>query len=258
MRGKKKLADTFRTLNSLAAERTGGGAGCSLHITDASCLGNTAVGIGKLAMGLLSLSLFTCVSAFYTFGMVTAKCFALAGILKENDPDRQYWYYKASGLILIAASLLYILYSSRLFLHPAEESYPQNIALGIASFTFTELTLNIRGLILERRRHSPLIHALRMINLSSSLICLVLTQTALLSFTSGSEGGHASANGFMGVLMGSAAALLGVSMVLRMNRLQKRGRDGLRPAQREETMLKAPRKKETCSEAASNLEEREK
>ncbi|MGN0607145.1 MAG: hypothetical protein ACI4JM_11545 [Oscillospiraceae bacterium] len=72
-------------LSGIAFERAGKKKGRTLHITGAACLGTTFVCLGKLIMGIISLSFFTCVSAFYTFGMVTAKITALAGILKEEN-----------------------------------------------------------------------------------------------------------------------------------------------------------------------------
>lgn len=216
------MIEDLKQLSQVATSRVGKKKGRSLHITGAACLGNFVVGVGKLILGIISLSLFTCVGALYTFGMVTAKCFALAGIVKQDNSKEQYWYYKASGLILIIASLLYIIYSIRLFVNPINTVYDMNVALLIATFTFTELVLNIRGVIIERHNHSPLVHAIKMINLASSLICLVLTQAAILSFADTQFAMHASANGLLGIIMGGVACLLGVVMIIRIGVIQKR------------------------------------
>lgn len=93
------------------------------------------------------------------------------------------------------------------------------IALAIATFTFTEIGLNIRGVIVERKNHAPLIHAIKMINLSSSLICLVLTQTAILSFASDLPT-HAKENGLMGIIMGGVATLIGIYMILQITAIE--------------------------------------
>lgn len=58
----------------------------SLHLTGAVCIGNAILGIGKLALGIYSLFFFTCVSTFYTVGMVAAKLCTLVGIAKEDTP----------------------------------------------------------------------------------------------------------------------------------------------------------------------------
>lgn len=222
MEQKKKLTllQTVQHLNSDLTERFPPNVRRSLKVTGASWAANILLGLGKLAMGILSVSFFLCVNAFYTFGMVIAKYFALKGILKAKDTREQYRYYTMSGAVLTGSSLVYIAYSVRLFFSPAADVYHMYIALAIAAFTFTELTVNIRGVILERRNHTSLVHAIKMINLASSLICLALTQTAILSFADTRVHLHPAANGLIGILTGSCAALLGVAMLVRIRRIQ--------------------------------------
>lgn len=216
-----KLLGAIKQISNTTLRRAGKSAGRSLHITTAACLSNVVLGTGKLVVGVCTLSLFTCVCALYTFGIVTAKCFALAGIVKEENTKQQYRCYKISGLILILASTMYIVYSMGLFLSPVNSSYHMYAALLIATFTFAELFFNIKGVITERHNPSPLIHAIKMINLASSMVCLVLTQAAILSFADTQVSSHSSVNGFMGILMGSAAALLGIYMIIRITRIQR-------------------------------------
>ena len=191
-----------------------------LRMTGLTGTVNLLVGVGKLLLGIYSLSFFTCVSAFYTFGMVVAKYCALSGILRAKSVMEQYRYYFISGIILITASLLYIAYSISLFSHPLADIYHMYVALAIAIFTFTELTLNIRGVIVERNNQTPLFHAIKMINLASSLICLVLTQIALLSYADPDFAIPTVLNAIASVAAGVGATLLGVSMIIRIKRIQ--------------------------------------
>lgn len=193
----------------------------SLHITGAACVGSFLVGTGKLVMGLVSLSFFTCVSAFYTYGMVIAKACALKGM--DKDKQKQYAHYQMTGIILIVASVLYAIYSTRLLWHPQTSKYTLYVGLAIATFTFTEIGLNIRGVVVARKRKELLYHALKMVSLASSLISLVLTQTALLSFTHEGMADYnpSVSNGIMGLLMGSASTLIGIVMLCRGKKLQK-------------------------------------
>ncbi|MBU5477901.1 hypothetical protein KQI69_01640 [Eubacterium sp. MSJ-13] len=192
----------------------------SLHITGAACIGNFVVGLGKLIVGLISLSFFTCVSAFYTFGMVIAKMCALKGIGKSRE--KQYAHYRLTGIILIVASVLYAIYSTRLLFKPEVPHYGINVGLAIATFTFTEIGLNIRGVIVERKNKELLYHALKMVSLAASLISLVLTQTALLSFTHEDVADYdpSFSNGIMGLLMGCVSTIIGIFMLLRVRGIQ--------------------------------------
>lgn len=193
----------------------------SLKITGAACAGNFLVGCGKLLMGIISLSIFTCVSAFYTYGMVVAKLCALMGLKKERE--KQYAHYRLTGIILIVTSILYVVYAARLLWNPEVSHYHIYVGLAIATFNFTEIGLNIRGVILARKNDTLLFHALKMVSLAASLISLVLTQTAILSFTH--EGmtdyNPSVSNGIMGVLMGSISMLIGVFMLFRVKQIKK-------------------------------------
>jgi len=190
----------------------------TIRITGASCMGNAFVGLGKLLIGIASPSLFTCVSACYTFGMVIAKGFAVAGMFTEKDETVQRKYCRLSGVILIVASACYILYSLRLFIFPEHTVFHEYVAIGIAAITFAEIGLNISGVLRERKNHSLPGQSVKMINLAASLISLVLTQTALLSFASDQVDAHPTANGFMGILMGTAATIIGMLLVVKTKR----------------------------------------
>lgn len=98
-----------------------------------------------------------------------------------------------------------------------------NIAIGIAAVTFTEVGLNIRGVIITRHNHTLLIYVIKMINLSASLIAIVLTQTAILSFTSKEADSLeiSKANGLIGLIMGTVTTLIGIYMIYRVKKLKK-------------------------------------
>ena len=191
----------------------------TLHLAGISGTWNILLGLGKVISGLLSFSGFVCVSGCYTLGMVFARYCALAGVVQAKNVKEQYRYYRLSGSILIAASLLYMAYSGWAYYHPKYTAYPKYIALAIATFTFTEIALNIRGVLVNRKKGTLLVHALKSINLAASLISLVLTQSAILSIAQG--GYHnPSSNALLGLLAGGGAALLGVFMRWRIRQIE--------------------------------------
>lgn len=75
---------------------------------------------------------------------------------------------------------------------------------------------------MTRHNHTLLIHAIKMINLSASIIALVLTQTALLSFTDMETDLQviSRSNGVIGVLMGIVVTAIGVYMVCRARKIR--------------------------------------
>lgn len=204
--GSKEIQENY----SAAVSRT-------LHLTGLSGLGSILMGLFKILSGILSLSVFTCLNGCYTLGMVAARYCALAGVLKTKKISEQYRYYRWSGIVLITASCLYIAYSIQMYIHPAYTAYHPYIAMGIATVTFVEICVNLRGVLVFRKNQSPLLHAIKTISLATSLISLVLTQAAILSFAD--EVQNPAANGVLGALMGACAVLLGIYMLLRLRRL---------------------------------------
>lgn len=187
----------------------------------ASCAANSVLGLGKLIVGIISLSFFTCAGALYTIGMVGARICAIAGMLKNDDdfPGIRR-SYSVSGIILTVASLLYIIYSIGLFHSPAS-GFHMYAAIAIMSFNLIELPLNIRDAIAEHRNTSLPHRALRTINVASLLICLVLTQTALLSFSDYGIKITPGTNAVTALLMGIAACALGIGMIVGAWRMKK-------------------------------------
>ena len=177
----------------------------TIRFTALNCLGSLILGFGKLLLGWTASSFFTCVSALYTFGMTAARITLINGAQENADIRKR---IRISACLLIVSSLFYGLTSIRFYLIPETDVWPLSPALAIAAFTFAELALNIKGSWQTRRRREPLSHALKIINLASSLACLVLTQKVLLSLSDPLS--HSAANGFFGMLMGGTAMLLGL------------------------------------------------
>ena len=114
---------------------------------------------------------------------------------------------------MVAASLLYVAYSLWTIRHPKTVNYGKITAITIATITFTEIGVNVWGVIKYRKYHSPLLHALKIISLGTSLISLVLTQSAILAFAD--EAQDPSVNGFLGTVTGIC-----VYMIRRINRIE--------------------------------------
>lgn len=192
----------------------------SIHIMGATGSFSIILGVGKIISGILSLSVFACMNGFYTLGMALARYVALAGFLQTEEKKKSWFYYKLSGGIMIVASLLYIAYSLWTIWHPKTVYYGEVIAITIAAITFTEVGLNLYGVLKNRKAVTPIIHSLKTISLATSLISMVLTQSAILAFADDVQ--NPSVNGLLGSIMGGVAALLGVYLIWRINRIERR------------------------------------
>lgn len=174
---------------------------------------NMALTVGKVLIGIFTASLFMYVNAFYSVGIGVTKLLFIRNYRAEKSLEEQRRCYSTIGSVILISSMVYIIYSLRLVFGTSSMRYSQIVAIAIAAVTFTEIGMNIRGTVVAHRNSTPLVQAVKLANLASSLICLALTQTALLSFTT--EQDLSTANGLIGILMGICSASIGVFMILR-------------------------------------------
>lgn len=198
-----------------------------IYFANISAYVNCILAIGKLILGIYSFSIFMCLNALYNAGIVAIKYIVIKGHneamrLPDNaNPNGygrlEYRYYIQVGKIIIATSTVYVIYSIRLFIKGSNDEYSQIAAIVIAAVAFTEIGTSIYGILVTRAEKEPIINALKLSNLSSAMISIVLTQTAILS--SKNNGDHSVANGIAGMLFGGGAVCIGVYMVIHMSRV---------------------------------------
>lgn len=125
-----------------------------------------------------------------------------------------------SGLLVIAAGAVYLIYSLYIYFFGSKAIYHMYVAIGIAAVTAYELVVTIHGLRKAKKTRDTELETVKYINLASALISVSLTQTALLSFTNkGMDMSKAYAAG--DAVFGFLALLVGVSMLMRANRLKR-------------------------------------
>ncbi|SHJ44435.1 hypothetical protein SAMN02745136_00026 [Anaerocolumna jejuensis DSM 15929] len=175
---------------------------------------------GKVVLSLITLSGFMLVNALYSAGMGIARYLAIYAQNKEQN--RQIRSYFEIGAAISSASLCYVAYSYQTFSNPFFR-FDMNAALIIALYTFTEFFLIIKDYMKARKAKNLISEEIKLIGLSSTFICLVLTQVAIMSFSN--EGDNTFTNRLSGIIFGGMSAFVGVYMMLRSKYLRKRYRE---------------------------------
>ena len=189
----------------------------SLIFTRASIIKDAFFVVGKIIFSILSLSFFMIANAFYSVGMGAARFVAIKMYIQTGKEKIK--NYRLVGAIISIASACYVLYAIRLFFGGTTGTYNMNLALIIALYTFVEFGINIREAIRLRRSRVLEAKALRAISFSSTLLCFVLTQVAIMSFAF--EGSNNFANALSGVVFGGLAMLTGLYVVMDSYRYEK-------------------------------------
>lgn len=171
------------------------------------------IGAGKIIMAIVSHSWLLFIHAVYNVIKAVAKHCAL----KEHSGQYNTMFY--SGLLVIAASTVYLVYSIYIFFFGSNSSYHMYIAIGIAAVTVYELVVSMMGLNKAKKKNDVREETVKYINLASALISVSLTQTAILSFTN--EGDMSKAYAVGDAVFGILALLVGIFMLLRANKLEQ-------------------------------------
>ncbi len=188
-----------------------------------SMLLNFSVAAGKTVIGIVTFSLFIVISGIYSLGIGLAKKMYYTGCGKGRENEKKYFLLMA--LLLLASSVMYIIYMICLLFSHSQTVYGEITAISIAAISFFELGIAVRGLVKCRKKGNLLLSGLKIVNLSGAFISLVLTQTALLSFTMGSTSADmetaARSNAAIGILMGCVSLALAVYMLTVYNGKKK-------------------------------------
>ena len=199
----KSTMDSIKTIHGLMKKN-------KLVFTRISILKDAFLVLGKSVISIISLSFFMFVNALYSGGMGVARFIALK--MHTQDRKQQITNYRYVGIIISIASICYVLYSVRLFFGGKTGVYDMNVALVIALYTFVEFGINIRDAYRLRKSKALEAKTLRAVSFASTLICFVLTQTAIMSFAS--EADNSFVNALSGVAFGTLAALIGLYVIV--------------------------------------------
>jgi hypothetical protein len=173
--------------------------------------------LAKTALSIISTSFFMFANALYSAGLGGARLIAIK--MYAQNEEQQIKSYRNVGIIISASSICYVLYSIRLFFGGSQTDYNMIIGIAIACYTFLEFGINIRDALRLRKSKALETKAVRAISLSSTLLCFVLTQTAIMSFVG--EGDNSFTNALSGVGFGGVAALVGIYVMVESRMLKK-------------------------------------
>lgn len=169
--------------------------------------GHLAVGAAKTVLLVQDFSAFLTVNVLFTLGQAVVKIWvvraARADPTGRGEPSRR--AYRSAAILLLCLSVAYLV---------------SCLPIAIAAISFLELGLSVVGLFSSRRRGDLLMETVKLTSLAASMILMVLTQTAVLSFA---EAGidHSRVNGRWGAGVGAASTLIALGMLWRAHRLAR-------------------------------------
>lgn len=167
---------------------------------------NAIVGIFKIILAIISHSLLLFIYSFYNVSISLAK---RTSMREKQKYEYENFYF--CGIIVLVASISYILYSDYIYFNGSNSKYNMYVAIGIATLAFYNITVAIIGIIKAKKRKDIKNQTIKLTNLASSFISMSLTQTAILSFTTDTDMSKYNAIG--GIIFGILSAMIGIYMI---------------------------------------------
>lgn len=200
-----------------------------MHVAALSIPATLVVAGWKTTVLFAAPSAFLIVSILFALGTAGAKAVSFRShrsTTRRVLPEREgaasaLASYRRVGVMIVVLAALFVVSCLPLLLG-GEHSKPFDTAtaLIIATIAFVELVMAACGVIAARKDRALHVEAVRLTSLAGALILLVLTQTALMSIAY--DGDASFYNGLSGAVLGSAALVVGLGMLLRARRLAAR------------------------------------
>lgn len=174
---------------------------------------------------LATASLFWIINAAFSIGLAAARYMTVSTHRSSRRPapriprtaeQRERRMYRTTGAVILGLSIVYMVSCATMLFGDAHiERYDTIVGITIAALAFTELGLAIHGAITTRNNTNLIVGAIKLSNLASALVLIVLTQSALTSFSDGEGASLSHATGLGGILFGGLAGAIGVYMLVR-------------------------------------------
>ena len=147
-----------------------------IYLTRSSMAWNLIVALYKISLAYMSHSILILLYAFYDISLIITKT---TFIIKLKDKSEKYYIV---GLIVMASSILYIIYSIRILIVGSPIVYNLYVSIAIVLITVFDIILAVIGIKNARIRMNLEQETSKLITLANSLISLSLTPTAILYF----------------------------------------------------------------------------
>jgi len=184
---------------------------------------NLIYAVFKLLTGILYASFWFGAEAVYYIILCAVRFLLLRHVRKEDDDlKREFQEYRFCGYLLFAlnAALTGVVY--QMINSGKGPQYPGFLIYAAATYAFLCLTLAIINVVKYRKFNSPVLSAVKAINLAKALVAMFSLQTAMFASFGGSEDFQHIMNSITGGCVCFFIFGMAVFMVKRSNRELKK------------------------------------
>ena len=192
-------------------------------------IGNIFIALVKLTLSLTLPSLWFFINAIFMIILSFARFFSIRDYSKtkliEDKEEMQkigYKNYLNNGILLVLLGIMYFFVSVYIYYKGTNTTMHEYLTYLVALVAFWSISSAIYGIIKYKRNHTPILKAVKLTNFANALTSIMLTQIVLLDTYANTEVYNSNLmNGLTGMGIGIIIIILGLYMIIGINKLRK-------------------------------------
>ena len=192
-------------------------------------IGNILMAIVKFVLSLTLPSLWFFINAIFMIVLSFARFFSIRDYRKtmiiDNKVEIQkigYKNYLNNGILLVLLGIMYFFVNVYIYYKGTNTTIHEYLTYLVALVAFWSIGSAIYGMIKYKRNHSPILKAVKLTNFASALTSIMLTQIVLLDTYASTEVYNSNLmNGLTGISIGIVIIILGLYMIIGINKVNK-------------------------------------
>ena len=194
-----------------------------------NALGNIFIAVIKFILSLTLPSLWFFINALFMIVLSCARWFSISDYRKVKAVEDKkivqelgYKNYLNNGILLVVLGIMYFFVNVYIYYKGTNTTIHPFMTYLVALIAFWSIGSAIYGIIKYKRNHEPILKAVKLTNFANALTSIMLTQIVLLDTYADINVYNSNImNGFTGMGIGIIIIILGLYMIIGINKLQK-------------------------------------
>ena len=191
--------------------------------------GNIFMATIKFLFAFTLPSLWFFINAIFVTILIISRIFSIKDYQKTlliNDERKiqniGYKNYLNNGILLILLGIMYFFVNVYIYYKGTNTTMHEYLTYLVALFAFWSIGSAIYGMIKYKRKETPILKAVKLTNFANALTSIMLTQIVLLdTYANTTDYNSNLMNGITGMSVGTIIMIIGLYMIIGINKIRK-------------------------------------
>ena len=195
-------------------------------------IGNIFIALIKFVLSLTLPSLWFFINALFMIILAFSRFFSIRDygkikLLKDEEKIQKIGYknYRNNGILLMVLGIMYFFVNVYIYYKGTNTTIHEYLTYLVALVAFWSIGSAIYGMLKYKRNYTPILKAVKLTNFANALTSIMLTQIVLLDTYADTNIYNSNLmNGLTGMGVGIVIIILGLYMIIGINKVTKADR----------------------------------